>query len=222
MERTHLDPTEPVSVDELSLLHTFLEGSASQKRDPCRVLLDTECWLAAYDVEISPTSLLLVQAVLPDPPQSWKKHSLPSLAKHLRTLVTHANARMPEFRRLTRLSAWGNTNIAPMVKSSLHWRTRTPNSTREVVTSTGLLSSREHQVVECFETVQRWRLHHEEDFIALPPLRSNGAVTGEGVGRAKFLRMEVGAPATEHDGRIAFLLAFASAEEIEVNHNLKL
>ena len=176
-----MDPTEPVSVDEMSLLYTFLEGSASQKRDPHKALLDKECWLAAYDIEISPTSLLLVQAVLPDPQQSWKKHSLPSLAKHLSTLVTHANARMPEFRRLTRLSAWGNTNIAPIVKSSLHWRTKTPNSTREIVTSTGLLSYREKPIVDCFEAVQPWRLHREEHHTTVPSLRSTTGSTVTGV-----------------------------------------
>eukprot|EP00977_Amphora_coffeiformis_P008793 scaffold1992_cov187-Amphora_coffeaeformis.AAC.11 len=212
VERTHLDPTQPVTDEESSLLKAFLGGFTV----PGKAVLDTECRLAAYDLDVAPTSLLLVQAILPEPPQSWKKHSLPSLAKHVHTLLTHTNAWMPEYRRLTRLSAWGNAKVAPVVESPLQWRTKKPCSAREVVTSTGLLSDQEHQVVDCFEAVQRWRLHHEENLTAFPPLHSPRAARGESGAGMKFLRMEVGSPPTKHDGRIAFLLAFAMAEEIEV------
>ena len=41
---------------------------------------------AAFDPLVAPSSLLLLQALLPEPPASWKKHALPSLARQVRKL----------------------------------------------------------------------------------------------------------------------------------------
>ena len=85
-------------------------------------------------------------------------------------------------------------------------------SAREIVSSTGVLSEKEHEVIDCFEAVQRWR-EKERDHAKQNVQPNPDSMETEG----SFARAEVGAAPTEYDGRLAFLLAFAKSEEIEVH-----
>ena len=93
---------------EQSLLDAWV-GRANSPVPNLRVQrLDAECRLAAYDPHVTPSSLLLLQATLADPPLSWKKHSLPSLARQVRKLISEANPRLQERAGSMRVAMWGN------------------------------------------------------------------------------------------------------------------
>jgi hypothetical protein len=198
--------------------------------------LDKECRLAAYDAYVAPASLLVLQATLPSPPMAWKKYSLPAIARQVQKLVTEVNARMPDHHRLVRLSAWGYNNATTTdslgsssnVSSSAGTDTTTTQeeshymSAREVATMTGELSNKEHEIIDCFETVQRWRTQQErrEEQLLMKEKESllEGANNAGELASSHggFIRAKVGSQPSAHDGRMAFLLAFAKAEEIEV------
>ena len=71
---------------EATLLGGWDAGDPPPPAEPRVQRLDEECRLAAFDPLVAPSSLLLLQALLPEPPASWKKHALPSLARQVRKL----------------------------------------------------------------------------------------------------------------------------------------
>jgi hypothetical protein len=216
--------------------------------------LDAECRLSAYDPHVAPSSLLLLQASLAEPPVSWKKHALPCLARQVRKLVSEANARSQERQQLARLAQWGKSDAASEGASArqqapfrqqasgdvLQGSTATTKpaapkyytSARDVATTTGQLSAGEAEIVDNFEAVQRWQQAR---------LATEGASTrADGAGGAneggdaptrgtalvdsldaaaneqRMRRAVVGVTPSAHDGRVAFLLAFAKVVELEV------
>ena len=76
--------------DEAALLSGFDARLVTHPPDARLLGLDFECRLAAWDPQVQPASLLLLQAALSEPPTSWKKHALPSLAKQVRQLISEA------------------------------------------------------------------------------------------------------------------------------------
>ena len=213
---------------ELALLDGWEAGDAPPVAESRVVRLDSECRLAAFEPQVCPSSLLLLQALLAAPPASWKKHSLPALARQVRKLLSEANARMQERQSLARLTTWGNTAAPPRAAGERPAAETTLYTTaREVVTPTGTLSDKETELVECFEAVQRW----QQQRMALAPAAgaallcaplaasaAAAAVTEGGEEHiARMQRFVIGASPSEHDGRIAFLLAFGSAVELEVS-----
>lgn len=214
--RAWLDVADPATSQEIALIDRFEQGLLPSNSDQRIERLDTECRLAAFDLEISPNSLLLIQACLPEPPSAWKKHSVPALASHVLKLVTNANPRMPDHYILTRLAAWGNSNVVPQVPSEEAWRIKEPLSAREIVTSTGILSEKEGILVDCFEAVQSLQQKANNPGSTSRKCTSIAIGTQAEETRFKIIRTEVGSPPTEHDGRLAFILAFGMAEEIEV------
>jgi len=214
---------------ELALLDGWEAGDAPPVAESRVVRLDSECRLAAFEPQVCPSSLLLLQALLAAPPASWKKHSLPALARQVRKLLSEANARMQERQSLARLTTWGNTAAPPRAAGERPAADTTLYTTaREVVTPTGTLSEKETELVECFEAVQRW----QQQRMALAPAAgaalsceplaaaAAAAAVSEGGGEEHIARMQrfvIGASPSEHDGRIAFLLAFGSAVELEVS-----
>ena len=55
--------------------------------------LDDEARLAAFDLKVCASSLLLVQAALSSPPRHARKHGLPMLSKQWRKLSAEVNPR---------------------------------------------------------------------------------------------------------------------------------
>jgi 3-methyladenine DNA glycosylase/8-oxoguanine DNA glycosylase/superfamily II DNA or RNA helicase len=183
--------------------------------------LDFECRLAAMNPTISPQSLLLLQALLPQPPTSWKKHSLQSLSRLVRKLISEANPRIRERIQLARLATWGKdqeNEAAKALENLKELRTRsmgdsTYKSYKEIVTPTGTLSDQELELIECFEAVQKLDYNHHDR------MKSTAQETNEQIslgGFPKLRRIKAGPALTDFQGRVAFLLAFGSAVELEI------
>jgi hypothetical protein len=189
------------------------------------MMLDKECRLAAIEPSIMPSTLVLLQAVLGCPPTRWKKHSLPSLARQVRKLVSEANARFQERVQLARLATWGKAEstgpslgnlgklqVMPVKESSY-------KSYREVVTPTGKLSEGEIEIIECFEAIQALESDCEGGARGHSLTVTVSDTSLEGF--PHLGRIQAGPPLTEFHGRTAFILAFAAAMEVEVSPDPK-
>ena len=84
-QRAELLASEAVA-HEATLLDGWCAGEAPPPPDRRLAKLDEQARLASYDVGVCPSALLLLQALLPAPPDNWKRASLPSLARHFRKL----------------------------------------------------------------------------------------------------------------------------------------
>ena len=120
--------------------------------------------------------------------------------------------------QLARLETWGKANAetaaASATKSNSEKQPEVKyKSYREIVTPTGTLSNSETEIIDCFESIQSYylgRFLSQSDKVPLKKTLTNETK------RFENCRIKAGPPLTEHDGRTAFLLAFASAIEIEV------
>lgn len=205
-------PAEP---EEKAMINIWETGALPQIPLDLRMThLDEECRLASIEPNVMPQTLVLVQAFLARPPISWKKHGMQSLAKQVRKLNSEANPRYRERMQLARLQTWGkdkaaeSTGLASAESNLKVVPQQEYKSYREVVTTTGTLSQGEMEVVECYESIQRWQLERSQNITLkdAPVARVSCGPTN---------RIKAGPPLTPHDGRIAFLLAFASAVEVE-------
>ena len=82
------------------------DSGENTNKDITNMNLDVECRLASIGSDVYPLLLVWYQALLPTPPVSWKKHSLPSIARNIRRLVLEANSRQRESIQLARIAAW--------------------------------------------------------------------------------------------------------------------
>ena len=182
--------------------------------------LDAECRLAAYDAHVAPSLLLLLQAMLSRPPRDWKKHALPSLAMQARKLSGEVNARLLQRLQLARVQAWGKNNAAPgektmpMPEAIDLKKEKMYKSAREVVTTTGVLSEKELEIVDALEAAQRWQQQRLLSPHGRTPIDSMNK--GDEPLSMGAMRCIAGRPPSAHDGRVAFLLCFAKAVELEV------
>lgn len=191
--------------------------------------LDTECRLSAVEPSIMPSTLVLLQSLLSRPPTKWQKHSLPALSRQVRKLMSEANARHKERVQLARLSTWGKDKTRSTSMASATAKVTTPAATyesfREVVTPSGLLSEQESEVVNCFEAIQKWmvsRLRQEPNGDDQQTLMNDEMIptqiksTNNVEMRTHYRQVKVGAPLSPFEGRVGFLLAFATSVEVEV------
>lgn len=193
--------------------------------------LDKECRFAAIEPTVIPVTLVLLQSLLARPPSRWKKHGLPSLSRQIRKLISEANPRIRERVQLARLATWGKEKAATPIsgragndkRAQMTISTTNYESFREVVTPSGTLSEQEVEVIDCFEAIQEWlsdRLEREptpngENPTVRAAAASQTKSTVDGNG-PRFNQVKAGSPLTYFDGRIAFLLAFATSIEVEV------
>jgi len=199
--------------------------------------LDEECRLAAVEPAVMPSTLVLLQALLSEPPTKWKKHGLPSLSKQVRKLISEANARIKERVQLARLATWGKEAKTVPERQFNDSRTLQADGTRttepftasyksfrEVVTPTGTLSEKETEVVDCFEAIQEWvagRVNgitsKSDRVLVVESLEPTKTVSSpKEFATPQFTQVKAGPPLTPYDKRVAFLLAFATSLEIEV------
>jgi hypothetical protein len=214
---SHLLLTPQPSSEEESLIDDWEKGKLVRMPTEERLIrLDKECRLAAIEPSVMPSSLVLLQAALPEPPKSWKKHSLPSLSRQVRRLISEANPRFRARMQLARLQTWGKEKgestalTLPQVKPEKDYETY-----REVITPTGTLSQGEIELVDCYESIQRWQVDRSKKN-AGNPLEDEPAKSFDQCVPTNC-RIVAGPPLTSHEGRIAFLLAFASAIEVKVD-----
>jgi len=189
--------------------------------------LDKECRLAAIEPSVMPSTLVLLQALLSEPPTKWKKHGLPSLSKQIRKLLTEANARIKERVQLARLATWGKEARTALEGQSssrsacesdeesakAESLSATYKSYREAVTPTGTLSEQESEVVDCFEAIQEWVAGRVNCVTAKPdqdmadssiiPTITQSSLS-ETVG-PRYRQIKAGPPLTPFDRRVAFL-----------------
>lgn len=220
---SHLSKAPPARSNETAVLDQWEKGTAQQldydSMDARLSDLDNECRLASIEPTVIPHSLVLLQGILAKPPTSWKKHSLPALSKQVRKLSSEANPRFRERIRLARLDTWGKEQSGAVAKPSATAKVdeltllEEYKSYREFVTPTGTLSDAENEVLDCLEAIQCWQ-HKclKTGFSTFA--RQHDPTTTEV--NSQNCRIKAGSPLTPHDGRIAFLLAFASAIEVEV------
>lgn len=83
------------------------------------VRLDNDYQLAAVEPGILPHTLVVLQALLGSLPTSWKKHSLLSLSRQVRKLLSEANPRIRERVQLARLATWSKeeTQGGPLLEN---------------------------------------------------------------------------------------------------------
>jgi 3-methyladenine DNA glycosylase/8-oxoguanine DNA glycosylase/superfamily II DNA or RNA helicase len=218
-------------VDESTSLQTWEAGMVSiVQHEPRFRLLDEECRRAAVEPTVMPATLVLLQALLSEPPTKWKKHGLPALSKQIRKLVSEANARIKERVQLARLATWGKEDSIALEGKS---NSRGPfqreavsvsanyQSFREVVTPTGTLSEQEMEVVDCFGAIQDWvsgRLSGTADQGLTADNMTLAAIQSSTTGTTcpYYIQIKAGPPLTPFDRRVAFLLAFSTSIEVEV------
>ena len=229
-----LPEAPPPPSHEAPSLALWGNGSfSSLSRGPRLDQLDNECRLSAIEPTVMPVSLVLLQSLLAQPPSRWKKHGLPSLSRQIRKLISEANPRIRERVQLARLATWGKEKAAAATPISDRAGNDTSaqatiaitnyKSFREVVTPSGSLSEQEVEVIDCFEAIQEWlsdRLEREptlsgeglaERAVVVSPTKSSADRTGP-----RYNQVKAGSPLTSFDGRVAFLLAFATSIEVEV------
>ncbi|CAB9501710.1 DNA-3-methyladenine glycosylase [Seminavis robusta] len=215
--------------DESKILAAWEQGRSPSIPPELRLKkLDHECRLSAIDPTAMPSTLVLLQALLQQPPTHWKKHSLPALSKHIRKLISNVNPRDQESVQLLRLATWG-TKKQTKSKSPPPQTADTPTaagntaveSFREVVTNTGELSEKEAELVDCYEAIQNLQLKglfQQLQPTANPATETSSATIPDGVvSFPATVRVQAGKPVSAFDGRVAFLLAFASAVEVQVS-----
>ena len=216
-------PDAPLPVpNEKLLLNEWENGRVPSAASDMRHL-DQECRLAAIEPSIFPYSLVLLQAILTEPPTSWKKHSLPNLSRQVRKLITEANPRLREQVVLARLATWGKdknaltaNKLGPSAKISLSTQVeKTYKSFREVITPTGTLSAGETEVVNCFEAIQKWQFNHFQG--GMNSIRSPNFTLSTPSNALTLCRVKAGPPLSKSDGRIAFILLFGVAVEVKVH-----
>ena len=228
-------PPAPAPITEvssaLSVWEACTEMLPARLVEPRFLHLDDECRWSAIEPSVMPSTLVLLQALLSRPPTKWQKHSLPSLSKQIRKLISEANPRHKERVQLARLSTWGTTpgvtnrketgsNIDEHAKHASHASQTSYTSYRDVVTSSSVLSEQETEVIDCFEAIQKWmteRLKQEQtgygvQALAAPSVQS----TPNEETFIQYNQVNTGAPLTAMDGRIGFLLAFAGSVELEI------
>jgi hypothetical protein len=206
---SNLEQPERPSSEEKQVLDRWENGcNQAMPMDRRLCVLDEECRLSAIEPTIFPHSLVLLQALLKSPPTSWKKHGLPSLARQVRKLISDVNPRIQERMQLQRLETWGKVTMieAKSARQSL----KVYKSYREAATTTGTLSEKEIELVECYEAIQEWQKKRFES------IRSCSEPTGSRE-ISKAVPVKAGKPLNEFDGRMAFLLAFGFAIEVEVS-----
>lgn len=213
-------PGPPCTDEMLSLVEAWEKEAISPGTIDSRIAaLDDECRLASIDPSISPQSLVLLQALLPVPPTSWKKHSLPSLMRQLRKLIIEANPRIRERIQLARMATWGRERLNDAAKSlekidKLRASTidESKHTTyKHVVTPTGELSEKELEVIECYESIQR--LFFCTD---IRKVNDRSSLQKDPCDLKEVPKITIGPPLTSFQGRVAFLLAFAEAVELEI------
>lgn len=198
--------------EEASILTNWEEGKPlSLSLQPRLLHLDEECRLAAMEPTVMPHSLVLLQAVLRKPPTNWKKHGLPALSKQIRKLVSEANPRHRQRIQLARLATWGKDKTSNSTTSCTEQNDKklpSYDSFRQVVTPTGTLSEGEKEVVDCFEAVQQC-FRNESNSTKTVALADSDFPPSHHV--------TAGPPPNAFEGRVAFILAFGGAVEVEVH-----
>jgi hypothetical protein len=207
---SRLEPAPDPIPQETSILSRWLKGGPSvQLTEPRFIRLDEECHLASISPNIFPHSLVVLQALLKSPPRAWKKHALPNLAKQVRKLMSDVNPRVQERIQLQRLATWGKvTQTASTQNKQEKTHTKVFVSYREVATPTGSLSDQETELVECYEAVQKRQIECLRETNRHFPTNTSASI------RARPIN--AGMPLNEFDGRIAFLLAFGFAIEVDI------
>ena len=182
---------------EASLLDNWCAGLPAPAVDARVGTLDEQCCLSAYDLSVSPAALLLLQALLPSPPDNWKRSSLPSLARHFRKLSAELNPRDQQRQLLARLeqmkatqeggatddvddtaavepAAGGGTSGALVAAAEAR-------AVREFAADTDLfdtLSPKEEQLLERIREVQSYlRAHGSSDGVGVDRLNGVGCLT---------------------------------------------
>jgi 3-methyladenine DNA glycosylase/8-oxoguanine DNA glycosylase/superfamily II DNA or RNA helicase len=217
-------PPPPIPDDSENIIALWEEGkqSCNTTTDPRLQKLDNECQWSSVDPSVMPKTLVLLQAVLKQPPTDWKKHSLPALAKHVRKLISSVNPRDQESFQLSRIAAWGQKKTLAQEADApgmVHITSEAPDTIdtcktfREVVTKTGELSEKETEVVDCYEAIQR---SHFENFQGFTTEHTAPTAT-QVFSSSSPLRVQVKKTLSSFEGRVAFLLAFASAVEVQVS-----
>ena len=209
---------------EMALIKGWEEGKQPPiPKEPRLQHLDQECCLSSIEPMVMPSTLVLLQAALSYPPTQWKKHGLPSLSKQIRKLISEANPRYRQRVQLARLATWGTKETESLSEpEQLERLSESYDSYREVVTHTGNLSEKEIEVVDVFEAIQNWQLdrlqirHASNNTTPEKPNQVADCAIKQENSFVQSRRVKAGPPPTAFDGRVAFLLAFASAIEVEV------
>ena len=217
--------------DEKALLDSWDAGRVltGVTLDGRTVTLDMQARLAAYDLSVCPSALLLVQALLPCPPDNWKRSSLPSLARHFRKLSAELNPRDQQRQLLARVDmlraqATDSTGAADAPQgSALDAETRVKLSKEEMQLKRAFesdveliegISPKELELLERIKEVQTHLRARAAGAGGHAPYQQPTALLAAPK-EAPRVRASAGGALSEHDGRCGFLLAFGHAVNLQ-------
>lgn len=235
--------SEPVP-NERVLLDAWVAGRPPAPVDARMQKLDAQTRLASYDLNVSPSALLLLQALLPSPPDSRKRSSLQSLSRHFRKLSSEVNPRDQQRQLLARIEMLRTSNAAAIdsaggsgpssmatVKSTAEAEAEAKASrafTSDVDLFEGL-SPKERELLERVRVVQAYLQGCPASPSVPASVAESSAIAGCAFAEdgkngktlvvaysAARVRESAGGELSEHDGRRGFLLAFGAVFELQV------